>query len=303
MTDNWGFSATYDEAGRLYGAGVAFATGYVASTGAFQTTYNDPPGINLGFNPDVTITVFEPQGTTMLYATYLGGTAPDHPHSMVVNGNDQLIVMGTTGSSNFPTQNPVQSINAGGNDVTINGYEFKKSDLFVTRFNTSGTAVLSSTYLGGTGNDGLNTAIIENYGDAARGEVVVDPSNNIYVTASTNSTNFPSTNCTRCSNAGNQDAVVFKLNASGTSLLWSNYYGSTSDDAGYSLKYHNGAVFITGGTKGGNLPSTSGGFKSSYGGNLDGYLAKFNASTGAYYKALMSELHNMTKASSWMSIN
>ena len=281
LTDNWGFSATYDEAGRLYGAGVAFATGYVASTGAFQTTYNDPPGINLGFNPDVTITVFEPQGTTMLYATYLGGTAPDHPHSMVVNGNDQLIVMGTTGSSNFPTQNPVQIINAGGNDVTINGYEFKKSDLFVTRFNTSGTAVLSSTYLGGTGNDGLNTAIIENYGDAARGEVVVDPSNNIYVTASTNSTNFPSTNCTRCSNAGSQDAVVFKLNASGTSLLWSNYFGSTSDDAGYSLKYHNGAVFITGGTKGGNLPSTSGGFKSSYGGNLDGYLAKFNASTGA----------------------
>ena len=168
----------------------------------------------------------------------------------------------------------------------------------------SGTAVPSSTYLGGTGNDGLNTAIIENYGDAARGEVVVDPSNNIYVTASTNSTNFPSTNCTRCLNAGSQDAVVFKLNASGTSLLWSNYYGSTSDDAGYSLKYHNGAVFITGGTKGGNLPSTSGGFKSSYGGNLDGYLAKFNASTSVlYYKALMSELHNMTKASSWMSIN
>ena len=281
LTDNWGFSATYDEAGRLYGAGVAFATGYVASTGAFQTTYNDPPGINLGFNPDVTITVFEPQGTTMLYATYLGGTAPDHPHSMVVNSNDQLIVMGTTGSSNFPTQNPVQSSNAGGNDVTINGYEFKKSDLFVTRFNTSGTALLSSTYLGGTGNDGLNTAIIENYGDAARGEVVVDASNNIYATASTNSSNFPSTNCTRCSNAGGQDAVVLKLNASGTSLLWSNYYGSTSDDAGYSLKYHNGAIFITGGTEGGNLPSTSGGFKSSYGGNTDGYVAKFNASTGA----------------------
>jgi hypothetical protein len=110
---------------------------------------------------------------------------------------------------------------------------------------------------------------------------VVDASNNIYVTASTNSSNFPSTNCTRCSNAGGQDAVVLKLNASGTSLLWSNYYGSTSDDAGYSLKYHNGAVFITGGTEGGNLPSTSGGFKSSYGGNTDGYVAKFNASTGA----------------------
>ena len=281
LTDNWGFSATYDDQGRLYGAGVAFATGYVASTGAFQTTYNDPPGINLGFNPDVTITVFEPQGNTMLYATYLGGTAPDHPHSLVVNSSGHLIVMGTTGSSNFPTQNPIQSTNAGGNSVSINGYEFKKADLFITRFNTTGTALLSSTYIGGTGNDGLNTNIIKNYGDAARGEVVVDGSNNIYVTASTNSTNFPSTNCSRCSKAGGQDAVVFKLNPAGTSLLWSNYYGSTSDDAGYSLKFHNGAVFVTGGTDGNNLPSTTGGYKSTYGGNHDGYVAKFDASTGA----------------------
>ena len=281
LTDNWGFSATYDDLGRLYGAGVAFATGYVASTGAFQTTYNDPPGINLGFNPDVTITVFEPQGATMLYATYLGGTAPDHPHSMVVNSSGQLIVMGTTGSSNFPTQNAIQSSNAGGSSVQINGYEFKKSDIFITRFNTTGTGVLSSTYLGGTGNDGLNTAMIENYGDAARGEVVVDQSDNIYITASTNSTNFPSTNCSSCSKAGGQDAVVMKLNASGSAIQWSNYYGSTSDDAGYSLKYHNGAVFITGGTEGGNLPSTSGGYKSTYGGSTDGYIAKFNAATGA----------------------
>ena len=281
LTDNWGFSATYDDQGRLYGAGVAFATGYVASTGAFQTTYNDPPGINLGFNPDVTITVFEPQGSTMLYATYLGGTAPDHPHSMVVNSSGQLIVMGTTGSSNFPTQNPIQSSNAGGTSVQINGYEFKKSDIFITRFNTTGTGVLSSTYLGGTGNDGLNTEMIENYGDAARGEVVVDQSDNIYITASTNSTNFPSTNCSTCSKAGGQDAIVMKLNAAGSAIQWSNYYGGTSDDAGYSLKYHNGAVFITGGTESGNLPSTTGGYKSSYGGSTDGYIAKFNASSGS----------------------
>jgi hypothetical protein len=281
LTDNWGFSATYDDQGRLYGAGVAFATGYVASTGAFQTTYNDPPGINLGFNPDVTITVFEPQGSTMLYATYLGGTAPDHPHSMVVNSSGQLIVMGTTGSSNFPTQNPIQSSNAGGTSVQINGYEFKKSDIFITRFNTTGTGVLSSTYLGGTGNDGLNTEMIENYGDAARGEVVVDQSDNIYITASTNSTNFPSTNCSSCSKAGGQDAIVMKLNATATAIQWSNYYGSTSNDAGYSLKYHNGAVFVTGGTEGGNLPSTTGGYKSSYGGSTDGYIAKFNATSGS----------------------
>ena len=282
LTDNWGFSATYDEVGRLYGAGIAFETGYVASTGAFQTTYNDPPGVNIGnYIPDVTITVFEPLGTTMLYATYLGGTASDHPHSMVVNGNGQLIVMGTTGSTNFPILNAIQSNNSGGSTVNINGYSFNKSDIFITRFNTTGTSILSSTYLGGSGNDGLNVSIIENYGDASRGEVVVDGADNIYVTASTNSTNFPSLNCSSCSKAGGQDAVVFKINPFGNTLLWSNYYGSTSDDAGYSLKVYNGEVFITGGTKGGNLPSRAGGYKSNIGGNIDGYIAKFNASNGS----------------------
>ena len=282
LTDNWGFTATYDEAGRLYGGGVSFATGYVATVGAFQTAYNDPPGINLGFNPDVTISVFEPTGQTLLYATYLGGTDPDHPHSMVVNSLGHLIVMGTTGSTNFPTQNPIQSTNAGGSNVNINGYTFEDSDLFVTRFNANGSALLSSTYLGGAGNDGLNTALNKNYGDASRGEIIVDDANNIYLTASTNSTDFITTNCSSCSNSGQQDAVVMKLNASGTSVLWSNYYGSTANDAGFGVKYFNNEVFICGGTLGADLPFTGGGFKSTKAGTFeDGFVAKLNATTGA----------------------
>ncbi len=282
LTDNWGFTATYDDQGRLYGGGVSFATGYVATVGAFQTAYNDPPGINLGFNPDVTISVFEPNGQTLLYATYLGGTDPDHPHSMVVNSLGHLIVMGTTGSTDFPTQNPIQSSNAGGTNVNINGYTFEDSDIFITRFNATGSALLSSTYLGGSGNDGLNTELNKNYGDASRGEVIVDNADNIYITASTNSTDFISTNCTSCSNSGGQDAVLMKLNASGTSLLWSNYYGSSADDAGFGIKYFNNQVFICGGTLGSNLPTTAGGFKTSRVGTFeDGYVAKFNSATGA----------------------
>ena len=282
LTDNWGFTATYDDQGRLYGGGVSFATGYVATVGAFQTSYNDPPGINLGFNPDVTISVFEPNGQTMLYATYLGGTKPDHPHSMVVNSLGHLIVMGTTGSTNFPTQSPIQSSNAGGTDVNINGYTFEDSDIFVSRFNASGSALLSSTYLGGSGNDGINTELNKNYGDASRGEIIVDGSNNIYLTASTNSTDFISTNCSSCSKTGGQDAVVMKLNPSGTTLFWSNYYGSSGDDAGYGLKFNGGSLFLCGGTTGSNLPSTSGAFKTTKSGTFeDGYVAKFNANTGA----------------------
>ena len=286
LTDNWGFTATYDEQGRLYGGGVAFATGYVSTVGAYQTGFNGSSGPFQAFLPDVTVSVFDPNGTTLLYATYLGGTKSDHPHSMVVNSNGELIVMGTTGSTNFPTQNAIQSSNAGGSTVNVNGYDFEDSDIFVTRFNAAGSALLSSTYIGGTGNDGINMNINKNYGDASRGEVVLDDNDNIYVTASTTSTNFPSTNCSSCTLAGGQDAVVFKLNNTGTALQWSNFYGSTSDDAGYSVKVRGSNVYICGGTEGGNLPSTTGAYKTSKLGTLeDGFVARFNALTGALLRS------------------
>ncbi len=262
LTDNWGFTATYDDLGRLYGGGISFATGYVSTVGAYQVGYNDPGSFVIGNFPDVTISVFEPTGATLLYATYLGGTKSDHPHSLVVNSNGELIVMGTTGSSNFPTQNPIQSSNAGGPTVLVNNYyDMDKPDIFLTRFNQAGSAILSSTYLGGNGTDGVNLGIANNYGDESRGEVVVDDLNNIYLTASTTSTNFPTTNCSTCSIAGGQDAIVMKINPAGTSIIWSNYYGSTSDDAGYNIKQSNGSVYICGGTEGGNLPSTTGAYK------------------------------------------
>ena len=286
LTDNWGFTATYDDLGRLYGGGISFATGYVSTVGAYQVGYNDPPGPNIGFIPDVTISVFEPSGATLLYATYLGGTKSDHPHSLVVNSNGELIVMGTTGSSNFPTQNPIQSSSAGGAMVQVNGYEFDKPDMFLTRFNQAGSSILSSTYLGGNGTDGLNLGMANNYGDASRGEVLVDDLNNIYLTASTTSTNFPTTNCSTCNIAGGQDAIVMKINPAGTSIIWSNYYGSTSDDAGYSIRESNGSVYLCGGTEGGNLPLTTGAYKATRLGTAeDGYVARFNGATGALIRS------------------
>ena len=286
LTDNWGFTATYDEQGRLYGGGVAFATGYVSTVGAFQTGYNASTGPFQNFEPDVTISVFEPNGNNLLYASYLGGTKSDHPHSMVVNSKGELIVMGTTGSANFPTQNPIQNSNAGGSTVNVNGYDFEDSDIFITRFNANGAALQSSTYIGGSGNDGINILISKNYGDASRGEIVLDENDNIYVTASTTSSDFPATNCTTCSKAGGQDAVIFKLNNQGTNLLWSNYYGSTDHDAGYSIKVANGTGYICGGTEGSILPSTTGAFKSSKQGIAeDGYVARFNVQSGALIRS------------------
>ena len=109
---------------------------------------------------------------------------------MIVNSKGELIVMGTTGSANFPTQYPIQNSNAGGSTVNVNGYDFEDSDIFITRFNANGTALQSSTYIGGSGNDGINILISKNYGDASRGEIVLDEDDNIYVTASTTSSDF-----------------------------------------------------------------------------------------------------------------
>jgi hypothetical protein len=100
--DNWGSTATPGEKGNLYSAGVTnhfvgnlFSGTYPATPGAFQTTYG---GIY-----DIGILKYDSVGQTLLYASYLGGANSESPHSLVVNHRSELIVLGTTSSSNFPT--------------------------------------------------------------------------------------------------------------------------------------------------------------------------------------------------------
>src|SRR5690606_36710752 len=93
--DNFGFTATYDMAGNLYAGGIVFSIGYPTTLGAFQVNYSG--------QVDVGITKFTPNGSALLYSTYLGGTNTEVPSSLIVNHNNELVVFGTTGSSNFPT--------------------------------------------------------------------------------------------------------------------------------------------------------------------------------------------------------
>ena len=91
-SDNWGFTATYDSDGNMYGAGIANSTGYPLSLGAYQTFY-------AGYW-DIAISKFNPTGTQLLFSTYLGGAQSEMPHSLVTNHNKELYLFGTTGSSN-----------------------------------------------------------------------------------------------------------------------------------------------------------------------------------------------------------
>lgn len=274
--DNFGFTATYDLQGNLYLGGIAFNLGYPTTVGAFQTNFF---GV-----VDVSISKFNATGTSLIYSTYLGGSNTETPSSLIVNNQNELIVLGTTGSSNFPTTITGfdRTFNGGAYvSFQMNGATYSNgTDIFVTRFNATGTALMGSTYMGGSANDGINynsvAQLQSNYGDQFRGEVIVDSLDNIYVASSTLSVNFPVTaGVFQPASRGLQEGVVFKLNPNLSSLMWSSYLGGTGVDAAYSLKLDNSNnLFVCGGTTSNNLNATAGALNPSFLGTVDGYIAK-----------------------------
>lgn len=285
--DNWGFTATYDSKGFVYAAGNIFGLGYPATTGAFQLTY-------AGGNCDIAITKYDTTGSFLIYATYLGGNGVDIPNSLIVNNNDELFLLGTTGSSDYPTT-------AGAFDVTFNGgayylYDYvlhytNGSDIVISHFNVNGTALLGSTYVGGTGDDGLNSAapLKHNYADEARGEIMIDANNNVYVVSSTQSSDFPVT-----SNAfqttfggGLQDACIFKIDNNLSNMIWSSYLGGSGNEAAYSIALdHNNDVYVCGGTSSTNFPTTPGVLHPAFmGGSCDGFISKINQNGSSILKS------------------
>ena len=271
--DNFGFTATYDTLGFTYGGGIVYGTGYPTTLGAYDSTFNGTGAISV----DIGITKYNLNGTGLIYSTYLGGTAGDAPHSLVTNDAGELFIYGTTGSNNYPTTTGCydNTFNGGSNLMfTISSVQYGSgSDIVLTRLNAAGSAILGSTYLGGTGNDGLNLAagLKRNYGDEFRGEIIVDDFNNVYINSVTASSNFPTVNG-RASHGG-YDAVFVKMNSNLSTILYSTHFGGTGSDAGYGLQNDAaGNLFITGGTNSTTLDSVS----NTFNGTVDGYLAKYS---------------------------
>ncbi|MGE0637485.1 MAG: gliding motility-associated C-terminal domain-containing protein [Bacteroidia bacterium] len=279
--DNWGYSATYNEAGNFYAGGIAFAPGYPTTTGAYQTNFGGGPG---GFPCDISLTKYTPDGSAQVYSTYLGGSGNEMPYSMFVNQNDEVFVFGATGSSNFPTTSGAydQSFNGGTFTTVDNVIEMTNgSDIIVSRFSADGTDLLASTYVGGTGNDGLNivSPLSYNYSDHARGEVFIDENGNAVIGSCTFSTDFPVTpGAFQQTYGGNQDGCLFRLDPTLSNLQWSTYFGGSTGDAIYSMKINSaGTVYVCGGTASSDFPSTPGVLHTAFqGGITDGFVAAFN---------------------------
>ncbi|MGI4875569.1 MAG: gliding motility-associated C-terminal domain-containing protein [Janthinobacterium lividum] len=299
---NWGFTATYDAAGNMYSGGIVLddmtaAVSYPTSPGAFQTTFGGVIDIALiKYNTAVS------GAAARVWATYLGGNAADFPSSLVVNSLGELVVLGSTSSSNYPTsRGAVQRSFQGGQlaDPFGDGGFYavpNGTDIVVTRLTADGSSLVASTYLGGSGNDGLvpydpvssTRQLPQNYGDALRGDVLIDAQNNVYLASTTNSANFPGTagSFGPAYKGGTCDAVVVKLPADMTSVTWAGYLGGNAADGAYSIQLDASAnVYVAGGTLSPNFPATAGALTTTAQGSVDGFVARIAANGSAIQKA------------------
>jgi gliding motility-associated-like protein len=288
--DNWGYSATYGPDGSMYGGGIVFGTGFPVSTGAVQINFGGGSTSSSGPGFDIGIIKLSPDGKNRIYATYIGGSGNEMPQSMVVNPQGELIIGGRTSSSNYPTtgaQGTYGPSPSGRSDF----------DIFVTKLNASGSAILGSKKVGGNGDDGANissdypqapNSLLRNYGDQGRSEVNIDAAGNIYLASCTRSSNFHVANAVQGTFGGGiQDGVLLKFDPSVNNLLFSTYVGGNGDDAAYVLAIHpsNGNIYIAGGTASNNLPGTGpGNIGVNNFGSIDGFVSIFTPDGSALIK-------------------
>jgi hypothetical protein len=202
---------------------------------------------------------------TLAYSTYLGGSNLDSGEGIAVDASGNAYVTGETWSTDFPTTSGAFQTTFGGGPVG------EPTDAFVSKLNAAGSALLYSTYLGGSG------------GDFGFG-IAVDSSGNAYVTGSTDSSNFPTTSGAfqTIFGGGFADAFVSKLNAAGSALLYSTYLGGNDQEIGYGIAVDaSGNGYVAGRTASSNFPTSAGAFQTTIGGGYDAFVSKLNAAGSA----------------------
>lgn len=294
--DNFGFTATYDAEGHLYGGGIVFGAGYPATLGVLNPSFNSG-------TIDIGLSKFAPDGSSLIWSTYLGGSGNETPQSLVVNLNNELYLLGSTGSADFPvTPGAFDPIFNGGTSISgsapvewaglTGGYGYghaNGTDIVVAHFSADATALIGSTYVGGSGNDGVNNALplSHNYGDHFRGEIALDLQEWPVVSTSTQSTDIPvSPNAPQPTYGGGaQDAYLFRMDPALTTIQ-ATFYGGNGADSGYGVQFDsNGQVFTTGGTTSTDLAMPGTPAQGAHSGGADGYIARWSAGLDQLFSA------------------
>jgi hypothetical protein len=261
VTDS-AYAIAVDSSGSAYVAGSTQSTNFPVTSAAFQNTNKASNGGATAF-----ITKLDPTGTTVIYSTYLGGSQGDGAAGIAVDSSGNAYVTGATGSTDFPvTSGAFQTTKKSTGVVTA----------FVTKLNPTGSALVYSTYLGGSHGDGIGGP----QGDAAAG-VAVDSAGDAYVTGSTGSVDFPvTTGAFQITNrALFGTAFVTELNPTGTALVYSTYLGGEFSDAANGIAVDpSGSAYVTGSTQSYGFPVTNGALQaSSTSADVgDGFVTKLN---------------------------
>ncbi len=240
-----GTGIAVDAGGNAYVEGDVSSPNFPTTSGAYETVA--PPLSGLF------ITKVNPNGTGLVYSTYLNGTDVSDGFGIALDPADDAYVVGYT-LGGFPTTPGSFQPN----------YVTGASDIMVTELNPSGSGLVYSTYLAGNGN---------NYG----GVITVDSAGNAYVGGSTDATNYPITSGAYQTVQKGENAVVTKLNAGGASLAYSTYLGGTVAEYAYGLAVDSsGDAFVSGWTASPNFPTTPGAFQTALGGSQDAFLFELN---------------------------
>jgi len=233
-----------------------FRSGRREVSGRYVLRGGHAVGFDIGAHSPGSPLIIDP---TLAFVSYLGGSGDDYGHAVAIDSSGCAYTVGETGSAGFPTLGPEQASMAGDTDV------------FVTKWNATGTGLVYSTYIGGSNRD------------AAMG-VAVDAAGDAYVTGFTYSGNFPITSgALDTSFVGESKAFVLKLNPAGNALIYATFLGGSGNDYGAGIAVDAaGEAHVAGYTASINFPVTKGAFQPSYGGGFyDGFLAKLNAAGSA----------------------
>ncbi|MFB3896979.1 MAG: SBBP repeat-containing protein [bacterium] len=250
--DDYGSSIAIDTAGNAYiTGGTESANDFPITLGAFDTTHNG--------DFDVFISKLNPDGSMLIYSTFLGGSTTDSAISIAVDSSGNVYIGGATSSSDFPTT-------SGAYDTTLNG----NIDIFISKLDTTGTAMVYSSFFGGS-----STNYFKN--------LCIDTSGNVYITGYTYSSDFPITpGALDTVYHGGGDIFISKFSNIGSTLIYSCLFGSSSSDIAYGIDVDTvGYIYISGMTYSPDFPVTAGAFDTTYHGAGDVFVSELNANCSA----------------------
>lgn len=240
LTQDKTFSIALDSSNNAYLTGLAKG-GNFPTKNAFQP--------NSGGGIDAWVAKFNPSlsgNDSLIYSTYIGGVGTDQGNGVAVDANGQAVVVGLTGSTNFPLANAFRSTN-------------QINEGFVSVIGSGGSTLVNSSFLGGADQDRANN-------------VALDATGSIYVTGSTLSNDFPMALPFQAARRGVRDAFVAKVKF-GRGVISSSYIGGNGDDNGDGIAVKGNLIFVGGDTASTNLLTTPGVVKQTTN-NADGFVAK-----------------------------